>query len=109
MNRYIKVRDHVEDDIAFIYDAYMRNNWYLKENSTTLKKATWMGLQRKRLDKILETQKVQVACLSQDEDIIVGFGFKDGEEKDFVYVKLAWRNSPQKIEELLLNKLKEQQ
>lgn len=107
MKQFIKIRDHVEGDHPFLFATYLQNNWYDKTNTTTLKKATWMGLQHKRLEKVLDEQKVKVACLSNDEDIILGYAFNDG-KKPFVYVKLAWRKNPQKIEELLLKQLGEQ-
>lgn len=89
--KFIMTRDSVASDHAFLYSTYLQNNWYDKTNTTTLKKATWMGLQHKRLEKVLDEQKVIVACLSDNTDQIVGYGFKDG-EKPFVYIKPAWRS-----------------
>lgn len=104
MQQFIKVRNHVPDDHAFLFATYLQNNWYDKTNSTTLKKATWMGLQHKRLEKVLAEQQIKIACLSKDEDIIVGYAFQDG-NKPFCYVKLAWRKNPVNIKEMLMKAL----
>lgn len=106
MKPFVKIRDHQEDDHAFLFSTYLKNNWYDKTNSTTLKKATWMGLQHTRLEKVLENQKVKIACLSEDPDVILGYSFQDG-SAPFVYVKLAWRNNQLNIKDLLLKSLEE--
>lgn len=90
LKKYVLVRDAEPDDHSFLFSTYLRNNWYSKTQTTTLKKATWMGLQHRRLEKVLEDQTVKVACLSEDPDTIIGYCFKDGKEP-FTYVKLAWR------------------
>lgn len=91
MKQLITIRDHVPDDEPFLFSTYLKNNWYDKTNSTTLKKNTWMSLQHKRLEKVLETQKVSIACLKEDPDVIIGYCFNDA-GKPFVYIKLAWRH-----------------
>jgi len=106
MKQYIKIRDHVEGDHAFLFSTYLQNNWYDKTNSTTLKKDTWMSLQHKRLEKVIDRQKIKIACLSDDPDVILGYAFQDG-EKPFSYVKLAWRSNPQNIKDMLINSLEE--
>lgn len=90
MKQLISIRDHTSDDEPFLFATYLKNNWYDKTNSTTLKKATWMSLQHKRLEKVLQNQKVKVACLKSDPDVIIGYAFEDA-GKPFVYIKLAWR------------------
>jgi len=90
MKQLISIRDHISDDEPFLFATYLKNNWYDKTNSTTLKKATWMSLQHKRLEKVLQNQKVKIACLKSDPDVIIGYAFEDA-GKPFVYIKLAWR------------------
>ena len=106
MKQYIKIRNHVEDDHAFLFSTYLQNNWYDKTNTTTLKKDTWMTLQHNRLEKVMQNQKIKIACLSDDPDVILGYAFQDG-EKNFSYVKLAWRNNPHNIKDMLINSLEE--
>lgn len=108
MKPFVQIRDHKLTDHPFLFSTYLKNNWYDKTNSTTLKKATWMGLQHSRLEKVLEEQKVKIACLSEDPDVILGYSFQDG-SAPFVYVKLAWRNTFCKLnlKDLLLKSLEE--
>ena len=106
MKQLIEIRDHVKSDEAFLFSTYLKNNWYDKTNSTTLKKATWMGLQHKRLEKVLETQVVKIACLKEDPDVILGYAFQDA-GKPFVYVKLAWRADNLKLKDQLTQSLGE--
>jgi hypothetical protein len=106
MQQHIKIRNQVAEDHNFLFATYLQNNWYDKTNTTTLKKDTWMSLQHKRLEKVLDTQDIKIACLSADPDIILGYAFQDG-SKPFTYVKLAWRNNPVNIKEMLLKSLEE--
>jgi len=106
MKQHIRIRNHTKDDEPFLFATYLQHNWYDKTNSTTLKKDTWMSLQHKRLEGVLEQQKVKVACLKDDPTVILGYAFQDG-SKPFSYLKLAWRNCSVNIKELLLKALEE--
>lgn len=106
MKQFIEIRNHKKDDEPFLFSTYLKNNWYDKTNSTTLKKHTWMGLQHTRLEKVLGNQTVKIACLKEDPDTILGYGFQDG-SAPFVYVKLAWRNNQLNIKDMLLKSLEE--
>ena len=103
---HIQIRDAEPDDHPFLFSTYLKNYWYSKTQGTTLKKHTWMALQHKRLEKVLETQKVKVACLSESPDVILGYAFQDG-EKPFSYLKLAWRDPKLSISEKLLKSLED--
>jgi hypothetical protein len=99
----IVVRKSVPSDHPFVYATYIRNRWFDKANTTTLKRSTWSKLQHSRLEGILEAGIV-VACLSDDLDTIVGYALVDG-EKPYSYVKLAWRSEGLGIKELLLKEV----
>lgn len=107
MKPLFKIRNHIETDHAFLFATYLQNNWYDKTNSTILKKDMWMGLQHKRLEKVLEEQPVKIACLEEDPDVILGYSFNDN-GKPFVYVKLAWRSEKLNLKQTLINALQEQ-
>lgn len=110
MKHFITIRPVVNDDHNFLYATYLKNNWYRKENTSILKPEVWMNCQRNRLKKILENPtQVKIACLTQDPEIIVGYGFPD-DEKPFVYVKLAYReNKLCDIKQELLKSLEKKQ
>lgn len=103
---FIQIRDVEPDDHAFLFSTYLKNNWYDKTQSTTLKKHTWMALQHKRLEKVLTEDKVKIACLAEEPDTIVGYAFRDG-AKPFAYVKLAWRSDILDLKNRLIKSLEE--
>ena len=96
----IVIRNMQPGDEPFLFATYLKNNWYDKTNTSTLKPATWMALQRKRLENVLKVQPVKIACLSHDEDIILGYGFFDI-DKHFIYIKQAWRDPRFAIKDML--------
>lgn len=91
MEQLITFRTHAETDEPFLFATYLKNNWYRQESSTMLPKKVWMWAQHKRLEKILKSQNITIACLKEDPDVILGYGFWD-EKEPFVYIKMAWRS-----------------
>jgi hypothetical protein len=98
----IVIRNSKPSDYAFMFATYLRNRYFDKNNKTTLKRSTWSDLHHKRLESILP--KALVACLSEDEDTILGYSFIDGKEP-WVYVKLAWRSQGLDLKTKLLKEL----
>ena len=103
----IVIRALREDDYPFIYATYLRNRWFDKSNKTTLKRSTWSQLQHDRLTNMMTHLPglFKVACLSEDEDTILGYAM-DEDNTPYVYLKLAWRKSELSIKEKLLKELK---
>lgn len=99
------IRPAVEADHAFIYATYIRNRYFNRDNNTTLKRSTWSALQHKRLEHILASKPVLVACLSNDPDTILGYAFMDG-DNPFSYVKLAFRQIDPSVSAILLKEIK---
>lgn len=91
----IAIRKAIVEDHPFIYSTYLKNNWFNKDNDTVLKKDTWMRLQHGRLEGLLQTSPVKVACLAEDPDTILGYSI-DG----FTYIRPQWRKVAN-IEEML--------
>lgn len=96
----IVLRKVVDADHPFIFSTYLKNNWYSKSNSSTLKKDTWMRVQHGRLEKLLAEARAIVACLSDDVDVILGYVVQD--KDPFVYVKQAWRDPELNLTKTLL-------
>lgn len=63
-----------------------------------------MALQHRRLENVLESGIVKVACLGDEPDIILGYAFQDG-DKQFYYVKLGWREPRLEISKKLLESI----
>ena len=104
MKQLITYRPHQADDEAFLFATYLKNNWYRQESSTMLPKKIWMWAQHKRLEKVMKNQVITVACLKDDPDVILGYGFWD-EEKPFTYIKLAWRSDKLNLEKELTERI----
>lgn len=102
----IEIRDVEPSDHPFLFSSYLNNNWYDKTQSTTLKKHTWMALQHKRLEKVLTSGVVKIACLGDEPDIIIGYAFPDG-DKPFTYIKLGWRKPQLELTKRLLESIGE--
>ena len=105
-NKNIIVRPAKEEDIPFLFATYLKHNWYDKTNSTLLPKIVWINAQRKRLQKIYDENKIKIACLNDDADLIMGYGFLDLDNKPFVYVKKHYRNQQENVEDLLKENIK---
>ena len=104
----IILRPAVSTDHAFVYATYIRGKWFDRDNKTTLKRSTWSALQHQRLEMVLTGSQaipVTVACLDEDPDTILGYGFQDGEEY-YTYVKLAFRSPGLNVKERLLEAAK---
>lgn len=100
----VAFRQNRPADEAFIFATYLRNRWFDKANKTTLKRSTWSSLQHKRLERLLNEQKVLIACLDEDNDTILGYAFID-DISPYAYVKLAFRSEGFDIKTKLLKEL----
>lgn len=100
----ILVRDYTSSDSNFIFATYLRNRFFDKANTTTLKRSTWSSLQHKRLEAIMHNDRVVVACLDEDVDTILGYALMDG-NSPYCYIKLAWRSPGLDIKTKLLKEL----
>lgn len=96
----IVIRPTRKEDHPFIFATYIRSNWFRKSQKTTLKRSTWSGLQHTRLEGILSHPGAYTACLNEDEDFILGYGFMDAGEP-YTYIKLDFRAPGLKLKELL--------
>lgn len=95
----IVLRQSVPADHPFVYATYIRNRWFDKSNTTTLKRSTWSKLQHTRLEGIL-ARRIVVACLDGDPDTIVGYALDDA-GMPWYYIKLAWRSQGLGVKALL--------
>jgi hypothetical protein len=101
----IVLRSVLPTDHAFIYATYLNNNWHNKDNTTTLEKNTWMRINHMRLERLLNEAKATIACLSEDEDVILGYCLQD--KQPFVYVKKDWRDPDLNLTLMLLKSYEE--
>jgi hypothetical protein len=86
----VLLRNMQEGDQNFVFATYLRNRWFDKTNKTTLKRSTWSAIQHKRLEKVFASKRVVMACLDEDSDTLLGYGFVD-QDGPYIYVKLPYR------------------
>jgi hypothetical protein len=72
-NEKVIVRPAVDTDYPFIFATWLRQLYYSKDNKSTLPKETFMRLHHNRIEGILATTPVKVACLESDPDIILAY------------------------------------
>lgn len=85
----MKVRPARETDWPFIFSTWLKQLWYAKHNSTTLPKDTFFRLHHKRIEDLLNVVEVEIACLEDDDDTILGYAVHD--KNRYVYMRKAWR------------------
>lgn len=94
------VRPAKESDKAFIYSTFLRGVYYGHPFFTAIEKSAFFAHYPRVLDKLLSVADVQVLCLSEDQDLILGFSITRPNIIDYVFVKPAWRK--QGLAKLLL-------
>lgn len=114
MKQNFLIRQYDKDDEGFVFSTYLKNNWYSKENTSTLKKETWENCQRERLKKIIADKKVKIVCMAAMPDVICGYAFPDDHacrycsDKHFAYIKPQWRDKKYvDVHQLIIEKLEE--
>ncbi|NBO36855.1 hypothetical protein EBU91_04905 [bacterium] len=103
------IRPAKESDLNFLFDSFLKNNWYDKRNSTLLPKKIWQEAQRKKLAKIFANDQIKIACFSEDPDLIIGYGFLEPtRDQSFIYIKKHYRDLPENFESMLKQSIEEQ-
>lgn len=89
------IRDAHPADIAFIYSTWLRSYRNDSLIGLSVKKSIFFETYRLVLDQILakNTTKVLVACLPEDDSVILGYLVADPTEKvlHYIFVKDAFR------------------
>lgn len=89
----IIIRERRDEDQAFVYATFLRGLYYGSSWYGTINKKSFMDNYPAVLDKILEKDNTQlkIACLSQDENVILGYCIVEGPVLHWIAVKEAWR------------------
>ncbi len=89
------IRDVVESDLPFIYSTWLKS-FYHGGEFYDLNRSEFLDSHRKVIDKILGKQKskikVNVCCLKEDPEIILGYSVVQKKHiLHYVFVKELWR------------------
>lgn len=89
----IKNRVGVLDDRDFIYATWLRPFFYDNDYIGEIDRETYFEKYSKVIEFILKDSETQVtiACLKDDEEIILGYSVSKRNMLHWVYVKKAWR------------------
>ncbi len=87
------VRDYKEEDKAFILSTFLKGLYYGDSWFSQIDKTAFMDNYKLVGDALLQRCAVKVACLPDDENVILGYSIlsKDFQAIVFVYVKSDWR------------------
>lgn len=89
------IRDMKETDKAFIMATWLRGLYYGDSWFSQIPKHLFMNSYKRILEGYLYSTKttVKVACLKEDQDVILGYAAYTYDEKAllWVFVKTAWR------------------
>ena len=92
--RLISFRPMAKDDFNFILITWLHSlkfgNDYFKEWDDRKYYDKYQIFLKELLTK--EDTQIKIACLSEDNDVILGYAIARPPILDFVYVKKAWRN-----------------
>lgn len=87
----IKIRTVRESDLAFIYATFLRGLYYGNSWYGTINKKDFFDNYPAVLDKIIRKSLINIACLTEDEDVILGYSIAEPGILHWVGVKEAWR------------------
>lgn len=97
----IMIRGVQPSDHAFIYATWLRQLWFSADTTTTLHKQVFMRVNHNLIEKVLKEDRVLVASLKEDPDVILGYAAF--EDRPYVYVKKVWREAG--VDQLLLRSM----
>lgn len=91
MKKGIIVRAVQMDDGPFIYSTWLRGLYYGNDWFRKIDKTSFFDKYRIVVNNLLTRSTVRVACLEDDQDVIVAYVVYSGNCLHWVYVKKDWR------------------
>lgn len=89
------VRDFKESDRNFIISTFLKGLYYGDSWYSLIKKNSFMTNYKPVIEALLNKCAVKVACLPDDEDVILGYSIlsQDFQSIVWVHVKQSWRGN----------------
>jgi len=85
------IRKAVKSDEAFIYSTWLRGLYYGNPWFREIDKDTFFTKYHAVLENILNKACVEIACLDEDSDTVLGYVVYRGSIMDWVFVKKSFR------------------
>lgn len=87
----VATRPYRDGDKNFILASWLRGLYYGSEWFREIPKEIFMENYHKVIDHILNRAQVTVACLKDDEDVILAYSVHGAHKLHWVFCKKAWR------------------
>lgn len=87
----IHTRPPVPADEAFVFATWLKSVYYGNSWFKGIEKNHFMTAYRRVIGSLLLQSTTEVACLSDDPDVVVGYIVYSSDTLHYVYVKKAWR------------------
>lgn len=94
LDKLYDIRDGKIEDKNFIMSTVLRGLYYGESVFSDVPKDIFMENYKATVEQMLNNSIIQVACLKDDKDVILGYSILslDFETIHYVFVKSAWRN-----------------
>lgn len=87
----IQIRDAKPEDLPLIYSTWLLGLYHGCDWFSRIKKESFFRNYKVVIERLIPKCEVKVACLADDEDVILGYVCYRGENLDWIFVKKAWR------------------
>lgn len=88
----IEIRSATASDMPFIYATWLKGLYYGNVGFEDMDKATFFGTYHKLIEKWAQVDRLKVACLSDEPDVILGYAcISNSKTVRWVFVKRSWR------------------
>lgn len=78
-------------DEAFVYATWLRSLYYGNSTFRKIDKDRFFKTYPNVIKALLTRSNVDVVCLEDDPEVLLGYAVYEGEALHFLYVKKAWR------------------
>lgn len=78
-------------DEAFIYSTWLRGLYYGNDWFRKIDKKSFFDKYRLVIDHLLKSANIDIVCLEDSQDVIVGYVAYSGDKLHWIYVKKSWR------------------
>lgn len=98
----VSVRPYKDTDKDFICSSFINSTYHNSIDASTkiCNKLNWSVGMNKTINAIVQTFDISIACLDDDQDLILGYSIYKNDMLCYVYVKTSFRQ--QGISKLLL-------
>lgn len=91
MNLPVKTRAVLPSDMPFIYSTWLRGLYYASPFWAEVDKDLFFSTYSRVVETLVARSTVVVACLPDDDDVILGYAVAEGPVLHWVQIKEPWR------------------